>query len=103
MMGLPQAEEALALGYAEGDYRAAARRLGDTLATLRSVRHIPAADIAWSYLVAGDNSRALDWLERGFDEHGAGMPYLSADPCYDTVRDEPRFQALLRRMGLPER
>jgi TolB-like protein/Tfp pilus assembly protein PilF len=103
MTGIPQAEEALALGYAQGGYRAAARRLGDTLAALRSVRHIPPPDIAWSYLIAGENSLALDWLEQGFEEHAAGMLYLSADPCYDPLRDHPRFQDLVRRMGLPER
>jgi len=103
MIGIPQAEEALASGYAEGGYRAAARRLGDTLTALRSVRHFSPVGIAESYLIAGENSRALDWLERGLEEHAAGMPYLSADPLYDPLRGDPRFRDLLRRMGLPER
>jgi TolB-like protein len=102
MMGIPQAEEALALGYAEGDYRAAARRLGDTLATLRSVRYVNPLEVAEAYIIAGENSLALDWLERGFEEHDPGMPYLSASPHYDRLRDEPRFQDVLRRMNLPQ-
>jgi serine/threonine-protein kinase len=102
MIGLPQAEEALALGYAEGGHRAAARHLGDTLATLRSVRHVPPETIAWSYLIAGENSLALDWLERGFEERDTWMPFLSADPMYDPLREDPRFQDLLRRMNLPQ-
>ena len=72
------------------------------MAALRSVRHFPPVDIAQLYLMAGENSRALDWLELGFEEHAAGMPYLSADPLYDPLRDDPRFQVLLRRMNLPQ-
>ncbi|UCC84539.1 MAG: tetratricopeptide repeat protein, partial [Gemmatimonadota bacterium] len=102
MMGIPQAEEALALGYAEGDYRAAARRLGDTLAALRSVRYVSPMEIVQSYVMAGENSLALDWLERGFEERDPGMPYLSADPLLDPLRGDPRFQDLLRRMNLPQ-
>jgi tetratricopeptide (TPR) repeat protein len=46
MIGLPQAEEALALGYAEGGHRAAARHLGDTLATLHCGREQPSPRLA---------------------------------------------------------
>jgi hypothetical protein len=72
------------------------------LATLRSVRHVPPETIAWSYLIAGENSLALDWLERGFEERDTWMPFLSADPMYDPLREDPRFQDLLRRMNLPQ-
>jgi tetratricopeptide (TPR) repeat protein len=99
--GFTEAEQALALGYAEGDYRAAARRLADTLVALRSVRHVSPVGIAWWYLSAGRNSQALDWLERGFEEHNMGMPWLSVNPDYDPLREDPRFQDLLRRMNLP--
>jgi hypothetical protein len=102
LRGFTEAEEALALSHTEGDYREAMRRLGDTLVTLRSMRHIPPETIAWSYLMAGEDSLALDWLEWGFEERDSWMPYLSADPGYDPLRQHPRFQDLLRRMGLPQ-
>jgi len=60
-------------------------------------------EIAWWYSSAGQISQALDWLERGFEEHAIAMPWVSVDPVYDPLRDEPRFQTLLRRMNLPER
>jgi len=83
---------------AEGDYRAAARRRGDTLVALTSVRHIQPTLIAQSYVMAGENSQALDWLELSFEERDPMMPYLSADPILDPLRDDPRFQALRRRL-----
>jgi TolB-like protein len=101
VFGFDQAEEALALGYSEGGYRGAMRRLGDTWATLRNVSYILPTDIANSYFLAGENSLALDWLERGFEERDSNMPYLSAYPMYDPLRSYPRFQDLLRKMNLP--
>jgi len=102
VIGGSQAEEALALGYAEGGYRAAARRLGDTLANLRNESYVLPTDIAVVYVFAGDNSRALDWLEQGFEERDPNMAFMSAAPIYDPLRENPRFQELLRRMKLPQ-
>jgi len=102
VMEFTETEEALALFYAEGDYRGAARRMGDTLAALRNVRYVDPMGIAWWYLCAGQTNLALDWLERSFEERNSNMPYLNADPIYDPLREDPRFRALRRRMGLPE-
>ena len=41
------------------------------------------------------------WLERSFEERTNNIAYLAVEPVYDGVRDNPRFQALLRRIGLP--
>jgi serine/threonine-protein kinase len=101
VMGFTQVEEALEAGYAEGGYRAARRHAGDTLAALRSVTYVLPTDIAMLYILAGENGRALEWLERGFEERDPYMAYLRGDPVFDPLRDEPRFQDLLRRMGLP--
>ena len=56
--------------------------------------------IAHHYLRAGDNGRAIDWLERAYEVHNPNLPYLGA-PDYDPLRSDPRFQDLLRRMNLP--
>jgi hypothetical protein len=52
------------------------------------------------YLLAGDKERAIEWLEKAYAEHNRNMPYLGS-PSFDQVRDDPRFQDLLRRMKLP--
>jgi len=101
MLGFTQAEEVLASGYEEGGYREAMRRMGDMLVTLRGVNTAITVDIAIPYVFAGENSRALDWLEQGFEERDPNMPNLSVDPNWDPLRDEPRFQELLRKMNLP--
>ena len=57
--------------------------------------------IALRYVDVGDYERAIDWLETAYEERDPNLPYLGK-PLYDPMRSNPRFQALLRRMGLPQ-
>src|SRR2546425_2034540 len=57
-------------------------------------------NIALNYAFAGDDSEALDWLERAGDEHTPWLPELKIDPMWDAVRSQPRFVALLKKIGL---
>src|SRR2546426_132716 len=56
--------------------------------------------IALNYAFAGDDSEALDWLERAVDEHTPWLPEMKIDPMWDAVRSQPRFVALLKKIGL---
>jgi hypothetical protein len=47
-----------------------------------------------------EHSQALDWLERACDEHAEHVPYLKVNPRLDPLRTDPRFAALLTRLGL---
>jgi hypothetical protein len=95
--------DALERGYAQGGYREA-NRLAAQQAEMQSKQaYVPPGEIAGFYLEAGQKDRALDWLERCYDEHESGSVYAAVDPSWDSVRTEPRFQALLRRLNLPQR
>jgi hypothetical protein len=54
-----------------------------------------------AYLFAGEKTLALDWLERAYEARDPALPYLRL-PLFDPLRSEPRFEALMRRMGLPQ-
>jgi tetratricopeptide (TPR) repeat protein len=56
--------------------------------------------IALNYAFAGDDSEVLDWLERAVEEHTPWLPELKHDPTWDAVRSQPRFVALLKKIGL---
>jgi len=49
----------------------------------------------------GDKDEAFRLLERGYKEHTAGMVYLASDVAWYGMRSDPRYAALLSRMGLP--
>ena len=54
----------------------------------------------WAYVGVGDRERALDWLEKACAEHSNILATLKVDPAYDSLRNEPRFQDVLRRVHL---
>jgi hypothetical protein len=52
--------------------------------------------------MAVNNQEALDWLERGFDERDSNLANVGLRMINLTLRNEPRYQDLLRRMNFPE-
>ena len=70
----------------------------DELAQQRPVSHFTKA-IVLSGL--GDNSSALECLERSYDERSPFLYMLNVLPWFDTLRSESRFADLVRRVGLP--
>ena len=53
------------------------------------------------YVALGDKQTALDWLEKAYDQRDPYMITLKTNAYLDSLRSEPRFQALLRRMNFP--
>jgi len=61
-------------------------------------RYVNPRLIAIWYALAGDK-RGLEWLERGCDERAGGMAWLRTDMRHVKLRSDPRFEALVERMG----
>ena len=61
-----------------------------------------AVNVAWIYAALGERDQTFVWLEKGYDERAIGMLFLINDPIWDGIRSDPRFQDLLRRVGLPQ-
>jgi tetratricopeptide (TPR) repeat protein len=62
---------------------------------------VPPRCFAFLYAATGDHDRALDWLEKACEVRDSGLFWLRIMPLYDPLRSHPRFQQLLRRVGLP--
>jgi TolB-like protein/Flp pilus assembly protein TadD len=57
-------------------------------------------EIALIYTGLGDKQEAFEWLEEAYKAHDVGLVYLKIDPCLDPLRSDPRFDDLMRRVGL---
>ena len=57
--------------------------------------------VARRYVEAGDVEKAVDWLERAYEQRDPNMLYIGSLPFYDPLRSDPRFQDVVRRMNLP--
>jgi len=90
--------EGLARSSAKGFWQAS---LEDYLRTAKS-SYVPPVLVAGVYMRLGDKARALQWLEKGYQERDDLMIDLNVDPVFDAFRSEPRFQDLVRRVGLPD-
>ncbi len=58
---------------------------------------VPVANI---YAGLGDNDKVFEWLQKGYDEQNVGIGYLKISPVWNSVRSDPRFIALLSKIGL---
>ncbi|HXY30095.1 MAG TPA: protein kinase [Gemmatimonadaceae bacterium] len=63
-------------------------------------QYVRAEILAMGYGAIGDFDRAFESLERAFQARSAGLMYLHVDPGYESLRGDPRFDALVRRIGL---
>ena len=98
----PDVGQALERGYAGRDYAGAWRHAVEVEVGRHGEGPGAAWDITQNYLFVGDTAHALDWLEKAYDDRDPSMPYIGCMPIFDPLRSEPRFQALVRKLGLPE-
>jgi serine/threonine-protein kinase len=84
--------------YVRGDRKAADAALGDLVANGRDGF---AYQIAEVYAVRGETDKALEWLQISFDNHDSGTLSLLIDPLLRGLRDDPRYQTLVTKLGLP--
>ncbi|HYL10677.1 MAG TPA: winged helix-turn-helix domain-containing protein [Candidatus Acidoferrales bacterium] len=81
---------------------AQARRALETLLQLNRRRQVDAKLLIAAYIGVGNKDQALAWLEKAYAQHSNAIPALKVDPMYDPLRSDPRFQDLLRRVGLAD-
>ena len=71
------------------------------LTELAKQKYVAPYFFAGIYLGLGENERAIEYLEKCYEEHSHWLIYLHLDPSMDGLRDNPGFQDLVRRVGLP--
>jgi hypothetical protein len=90
-------------GYAHGrgGQRTEALHVLDELREVASHRHVSPTQFALVHIGLGQKDEALRWLEKGYADRSDYMIYLGTEPMLDTLREDPRFQDLVRRVGVP--
>jgi pentatricopeptide repeat protein len=86
--------------YARAGRRNDALRLLAELQTRRKAGYVPARAFVDAYLGLGDKEQVFAWLEQAYKEHSSLLQFLKVDPCYDSLRGDPRFADLVHRVGL---
>ena len=90
----------LGYAYAISGNRPKAEQILRELEQMAKQQYVNSTAFADIYLGLGEKEKALDWLEKSYQDQESACWYLKVDPIYDSVRNEPRFQALLKKVGL---
>lgn len=91
------------LGFAYGlaGRKEEARKVLAFLLEKQKSQFVPPAMIAAVYIGLGEKDKAFEWLERACAEHGLFLDQIRVHPIYDPIRNDPRFDSLVRRINVP--
>ena len=88
--------------YPKSGYRGAVKRVVAVQEEQAKRIYIDPALIAGNYALLGEKDRAFHWLEKAYGEKSGFLNYIKSDPNFDSLRSDPRYADLLKRMGLPQ-
>ena len=86
--------------YAVSGQQAAARKIISQLQEMSKDKYVPSLYVAMVYTGLGDMDQAFYWLDKAYAERCEYLVYLPTEPVADPLRSDPRFPALLQRLGL---
>jgi len=90
----------LGYAYAVAGKRSEAQKIFNDLQELSKQRYVSPYNFALISMGLGDRDQTFEWLNKTYDEYPFTLVFLKVDPRYDSLRSDPRFDALLRRMKL---
>ena len=92
-----------ALGYALAQAGRAkeAQAVLEEVESLQKKKLLPSMEMVVVYIGMGKKDEAFAWLEKAYAERASALIYLAAEPGFDSLRSDPRFTSLAKRMNLP--
>ena len=81
--------------------RAEAEDIRSELLARTAREYVSPAAVAAVHIGLGEKQEALEWMERAYDARRGWLAYLRVNPLFDSLRNEPRFRALVERMCYP--
>jgi TolB-like protein/Tfp pilus assembly protein PilF len=90
------------MGYVWGmlNRRDQALRILDELHKQSKIKYVSNVYIAILYISLARKDEALELLEKAYEEHDPGLTFIRVNPIYDTLRSDPRFKELIKKIGL---
>jgi len=98
----PLVDAALGLAYAVSGQQEETKKMAEIFQETFSKRYIPPTYFGMLYAGMGDTTRAIMWLNKALSERADGLTWLGVEPMLDQMRSDPRFQDLLKQIGLPQ-
>jgi tetratricopeptide (TPR) repeat protein len=90
----------LGLGYAWSNMEREARRILEEFDAQANTEYVPPSFLAMIHAGLGEKDEAFDWLNQAYEQHDYYVSYYLTDPVFDPLRDDPRLNDLMQRIGL---
>ena len=88
--------------YGQSGFHAALVKSVELYKQLAKRRYVDPGNIGYQYAKLGDKDQAFAWLEKAYEEKAGSIQYIKTAPEMDSLRTDPRYTDLLKRMGLPQ-
>jgi tetratricopeptide (TPR) repeat protein len=92
----------LAYAYARAGNINEVRNILADLLRINEQSHISETEIAGVYVSLGEKDKAMEWLEKAYERHSGYIVIISYDSSFDAIRSDPRFKALIKKIGFPD-
>ena len=99
-LGRGSGEAGLAYAYTLAGRRDEAQKILAELKEASKQRYVSPLSFALIYMGLGDKDQAFEWLNKTFEESPYRIAFIKVNPRFDSLRSDPRFSDLLRRMKL---
>jgi len=96
----PDELASLGCAYARSGRKAEARKIVEDLKEQSKRKYIAPSVIAELYTALGEKDQAFAWLGKAYEDHDFILVLLKVEPTFDSLRSDPRFGVLLKRIGL---
>ena len=92
----------LAIVYATAGNKVPARQtLGELEEKVRR-EYVPPLALAMAHMAVGDRDGTFAWLDKMYQERAPWLIFMNEHPRYDTLRGDPRWHELMRKIGFTE-
>ena len=102
LSGSPELAASIGEDFAKSGYKGVLRSWLDGLTEISKHRYVSSYSIAEGYMRMNERNKALQWLEKAYEDHDSGLVSIAVEPMLDPLRSEPRFRSILKRMKLSE-
>ena len=84
------------------DRKAEAQKVLDELRKRAKQEDVQSVVFLWAYTGLDENDQFFKWLQKAYEERSTDLPWSKIEPTWDRFRSDPRFTALLKKMGLEQ-
>ena len=96
----PMVESWIGIVYVRMGKRDKAQELLDDLLRRSKEPYVWSFSLATLYLILGEKDQGFTWMEKAYEERVGYLTNLRIIPYFDIIRSDPRFKALLKKVGL---